>query len=103
MREWQQFFARVPLVLAPVSSEPVYERGFDLESVERTGRLWTECCTLTAVPVIGCPGLAVPTGIVDGLPIGVQIIGPEFGDLTTIKAAELLEREGFKFVPPKGY
>jgi amidase len=46
----------------------------------------------------------IPTGPgAEGLPIGVQVIGPEFGDLKTIGFAKLLEREGFAFTPPPGY
>jgi amidase len=91
VREWQRFFERVPLVLAPVCTEPVYERGFDLESPERTAELWRECVTLTAVPVLGVPGLAVPTGVVDGLPVGVQILAPRFREDLCLAAGEAIE------------
>lgn len=91
VREWQRFFEKTPLVLAPVSTEPVYRRGFDLESRERTAMLWSECATLTAVPVIGCPGLAVPTGIVDGLPTGVQILAPRFREDLCLAAGSVIE------------
>ena len=39
----------------------------------------------------------------DGLPVGVQIVGPQYGDLTCIALASLLEREFEGFVPPAGY
>jgi Asp-tRNA(Asn)/Glu-tRNA(Gln) amidotransferase A subunit family amidase len=35
--------------------------------------------------------------------VGVQIIGPEFGDLKVLHVAKLLEQEGLAFVPPPGY
>ena len=41
------------------------------------------------------PSTVVPTGPNSrGLPIGVQIVGPEYGDLVTLKAAQLLEDSG---------
>ena len=50
------------------------------------------------------PATIVPGGLsADGLPVGVQIIGPEFGDLKTIGLAKLLESAGFAFTPPPGY
>ena len=50
------------------------------------------------------PSTIVPTGPDDaGLPIGVQIAGPEYGDLITIAVAQLLEREGFAFRAPAGF
>ncbi len=91
VRAWQLFLERVPLVLAPVCSQPVYERGFDVHSVERTAEMWRECATLTAVPLLGVPALAVPTGVVDGLPMGVQILAPRFREDLCLAAAEVIE------------
>jgi amidase len=39
----------------------------------------------------------------DGLPTGVQIIGRQYGDLTCLRFASLLEREYRAFAPPPGY
>ena len=38
-----------------------------------------------------------------GLPVGVQIVGPQYSDRTTIDFARHLEREYQPFVPPPGY
>jgi len=91
IREWTLFLDRVPLVLAPISTEPVYEQGFDIESAARTASLWRECATMMAVPVLGLPAMAVPTGVVEGLPMGVQIIGPRFREDLCLAAAEAIE------------
>ena len=51
----------------------------------------------------GLPATTIPVGrSPDGLPIGIQIIGPWLEDRTTLKLAELIEREFGGFVPPKG-
>ena len=91
VREWQVFLERVPLVLAPVCTQPVYTRGFDVESVERTAELWRECATLTAVPVLGVPALAVPTSVVDGLPVGVTVLAARFREDLCLAAGEAIE------------
>ncbi len=91
VRAWQQFLDQVPLVLAPVCTQPVYARGFDVHSVERTAEFWRECATLTAVPVLGVPALAVPTGIVDGLPMGVQLLAARFREDLCLAAGEAIE------------
>ena len=50
------------------------------------------------------PGTVAPIGAAaDGLPVGVQIVGPQYGDRTCIEMARLLEREFARFVPPPGY
>jgi amidase len=91
VREWQRFFDRVPLVLAPVCTQPVYERGFDVQDAARTAQVWRECATLTGAPVLGVPALAVPTGVVDGLPTGVSILAPRFREDLCLAAGEAIE------------
>ena len=50
------------------------------------------------------PATAAPAGFTRaGLPVGVQIVGPHFGDRTTIHFARLLEREYQGFIPPPGF
>ena len=58
----------------------------------------------------GYPGMAflpstvAPAGFtMEGLPIGVQIVGPQYGDLATIAAARFLEREHQAFVAPEEF
>jgi len=91
VRDWQRFFEQVPLVLAPVCTQPVYARGFDVEDVARTAKFWRECVTLTAVPLLGVPALAVPTGIADGLPIGVTVLAARFREDLCLAAGEAIE------------
>ena len=50
------------------------------------------------------PSTAVPIGqTADGLPIGVQVIGRQYDDHTTIAFAKLLEKEYRGFEPPPAY
>jgi amidase len=91
IRTWQLFLEQTPLVLAPVCTELPYAHGFDLESAARTAEVWRQCATLMAVPVLGLPGMAVPTGTAEGLPVGVQIVGPRFREDLILTAAEAIE------------
>ena len=47
------------------------------------------------------PATVAPIGLAaDGLPVGIQIVGPQYGDYTCIHFARLLE-QGFQgFIPP---
>ena len=52
----------------------------------------------------GQPATAFPAGFSpSGLPLGLQAIGPYLGDRTTMRFAQLLEREWHSFEPPPGY
>ena len=59
------------------------------------------CCmiTVTSLPTLSVPGGFSP----DGLPIGVQIVGPQYGDLITVGVAQKLESMGFVFEAPAAY
>ena len=50
-----------------------------------------------------CRRPAAPIGLVDGLPVGLQIVGAEGEDPTGIEFARLLAQEIGGFVPPPGY
>ena len=54
--------------------------------------------------VVSLPGTVAPIGLTpSGLPVGVQIIGPQYADRTCIHFARLLEREYHAFEPPPAY
>jgi amidase len=44
-----------------------------------------------SVPLLGLPAICAPAGSVNGLPIGVQLIGARFREDTLLDAAEVLE------------
>ena len=91
VRDWTAFLDRVPLVLAPVSTVPAYEQGFDVESAARTALVWRECATLMAIPVLGLPAAVVAFSVAAGLPIGVQLIAPRFREDWCLDAAAAIE------------
>lgn len=92
LRAWSEFMTRFPLILAPVSQVPPFPQGEDLKGPERMASLLDEQTMLYGVNLLGLPSAAVPTGLHDGLPVGVQIIGPRFREDLCLDAAEAIER-----------
>lgn len=90
-RSWAEFLAEYPLLLGPSFTEPPVEPG--LESRDRAGRdrVASGMRLCTATSFVGVPGVAVPTGVTDGLPCGVQIIGRAFREDLCLDAAQAIE------------
>ena len=50
----------------------------------------------------GLPGLSIPCGLSEGLPVGLQLIGPQFSENLLFRAGHALERAlEFDFVPER--
>ncbi len=90
-RRWNDFLERYPLVLAPVSQVPPYLQGEDLQGAERFRQMLDEQSMLYAVNLLGLPAAAVPTGLHEGVPMGVQIIGRRFREDLCLNAAQAIE------------
>ncbi|MBM3679142.1 MAG: Asp-tRNA(Asn)/Glu-tRNA(Gln) amidotransferase subunit GatA, partial [Actinobacteria bacterium] len=61
-------------------------------------------CDLLTIPscLAGLPGLNIPSGLSDGLPVGLQLIGPQFGENVLFRAGHALEQAiGFDGVPTR--
>ena len=107
---WQAFFEDYDIVLAPQTATPAMahdHRPFRERTIEVDGTTqpyWQQIFWAGLPGISYLPSTVIPTGPGDaGLPIGVQIIGPAYGDLVTIQSAQLLEREGFAFKAPPAY
>ena len=92
LRRWQLFMETHPLVLCPVAMEPALPYGVDQESDASVERLYRSHVFLFATAFLGLPSASVPTGMVDGVPIGVQVIGRRFREDMVLDAAEAIER-----------
>ncbi len=104
---WHSFFENYDIVLAPVMATSAFPHDhgpFGGRTVVVNGNAepyFNQVFWAGLASVSYLPATVIPTGPDEtGLPIGVQIIGPEYGDLITIGVAKLLEKEGFAFTPP---
>ncbi|RSS39062.1 indole acetimide hydrolase, partial [Streptomyces sp. WAC07061] len=90
-RSWAEFLDGYPLLLGPSFTEPPVEPG--LESRDRAGRdrVASGMRLCTATSFTGLPAVAVPTGLYDGLPGGVQIVGRAFREDLCLDAAQAVE------------
>lgn len=90
-RAWAAFMADRPLILCPVSAEPPFPQGLDVSGQQGFDGVYRAQQVLLATPLLGLPSVAVPTGIAEGLPMGVQIIAPRWREDLALDAAEIVE------------
>ena len=108
---WARFFEAWDLLLCPVAATAATPHDQQGERWERTIRVngrdvpatdqlfWAGYSGMAYLPSAVAPCGFTPSG----LPVGVQIIAPQYGDRTAVHFARLLEREFQPFVPPAGY
>ncbi|SOB87127.1 amidase [Sphingomonas guangdongensis] len=93
VRKWLAFLEKYPLILGPVSTAPPFPIDFDRDPAATGASLREAQRLLVAVNLLGLPSIAVPTGLSDGVPLGVQIIGSPFREDLCLDAAEAIEEE----------
>jgi amidase len=108
---WREFFQKYDLLLTPMCSTSAFphdhstdmkQRKLTVDGVARP--YWDQLFWAGLTGVSYLPSTVAPTGLDEqGLPIGVQIVGPEMGDLTTIAFAETLSLTMGGFVAPLAY
>ena len=81
-------FARADVLFTPTAPTTAFSLG------ERTGdplaMYMSDVFTVTA-NLAGIPGVSVPVGYVDGLPVGGQLLAPWWGESTMLAAAGAVE------------
>ena len=109
--QWRELFRSFDAVICPVMPTPAYPHDHSLDQetrrIEIDGKAYVYPDQLAWAGIATLPGLpatAIPIGLSpEGLPVGVQIVGPWLEDRTPLKLAELIEREFGGFVPPPDF
>ena len=109
--QWRELFKGFDAVICPIMPTPAYPHDHSEDQEKRRINIdgkdyvypdqlsWPGIATLP-----GLPATAIPIGFsAEGLPVGVQIVGPWLEDRTPLKLAELIEREFGGFVPPPDF
>ena len=108
---WAEFFREWDVLLCPAAATPAFPQNQAGERWERmievNGRPQPSTTQMFWAGYSGMcllPSTVAPIELDGGrLPVGVQIIGPQYGDHLTIEVARLLEEDYFAFTPPPGY
>ncbi|KHK59644.1 hypothetical protein PI86_07420 [Burkholderia sp. A9] len=87
------------MLLLPVSSELPFPDDLDRKGPDGFERVWEAQLTLRALPAMGLPGLAVTTGLVNHVPVGVQVVAAHHREDLCLLAWRDIEARGVPVVP----
>jgi len=92
-------FEDFDVLVSPTSPTVAFELG-----ARTANPLAMYAADILTIPsnLAGLPGLSIPCGLSDGLPVGLQLIGPQFSENALFRAAHALERAlTFDYVPER--
>ena len=109
--KWGAFFDDYDVLLCPVTPTPAIAHDHSPDVNTRTISVdgstvpyMNQTFWAGLVGMSYLPSTVAPIGrTADGLPVGMQIVGPYCGDLTTLRFAKLLQEVTEGYVPPPGY
>ena len=90
-------FEQFDVLVSPTSPSVAFEIG-----AKTANPLAMYLCDVLTIPpnMAGLPGLSIPCGLSEGLPVGLQLIGPQFSENLLFKVGHALEQAiGFDCVP----
>jgi aspartyl-tRNA(Asn)/glutamyl-tRNA(Gln) amidotransferase subunit A len=95
-RDFERAFEKCDIIAAPVAPTTAFRLG---EKTDDPLKMYLSDIFTISVNLAGLPGISVPCGIdQSGMPIGLQLIGPPFGEEAILRAGDAWERSG-KFTP----
>jgi aspartyl-tRNA(Asn)/glutamyl-tRNA(Gln) amidotransferase subunit A len=98
-REHAAVFERFDCIVSPTSPTVAFELG--AKTQDPLAMYLNDLLTIPSC-MAGLPGLNIPCGLSEGLPVGLQLIGPQFAENTLFSVAHALERAiGFDVVPER--
>jgi aspartyl-tRNA(Asn)/glutamyl-tRNA(Gln) amidotransferase subunit A len=98
-REHEALFEQFDVLVSPTSPTVAFPIGAKVH--DPIAMYLNDLLTIPSC-MAGLPGLNIPCGLSEGLPVGLQLIGPQFGENTLFRAAHALEQAiTFDVVPER--
>jgi aspartyl-tRNA(Asn)/glutamyl-tRNA(Gln) amidotransferase subunit A len=87
--DFRKAFAQVDLLIGPTTPTPAFAIGAKID--DPVTMYLNDIYTIGA-NLAGLPGMSLPCGFVDGLPMGLQLIGPHFSESKLLNAAHRFQQ-----------
>ncbi|SEH43134.1 aspartyl/glutamyl-tRNA(Asn/Gln) amidotransferase subunit A [Halopenitus malekzadehii] len=86
--DFDDAFADVDVIASPTMPVLPFELG---EGIDDPMTMYLADANTTPVNLANLPAISIPAGTAEGLPVGLQLIGPQFGEETIVRAASAVE------------
>ena len=87
--DFKRAFADVDLIVGPTTPTPAFALG---EKTDDPITMYLNDIYTIGANLAGLPGVSVPCGFVDHLPVGLQLVGPHFGEQTLLRCAHQFQK-----------
>ncbi len=87
-QDFENAFKQCDLILSPVTPAPAFKIG---EKTSDPLKMYLTDIYTVSANLAGIPGISVPAGTIDGLPVGAQLMAPKWGESVMMDAADQLQ------------
>ena len=87
--DFEKVFDQYDVIVGPTAPTPAFKMG---EKMSDPLTMYANDILTIPVNLAGVPGISVPNGFLNGLPLGLQIIGKHFDESTVYKVAHAFEQ-----------
>jgi len=88
--DFARAFSEVDVLMGPTTPTPAFQIG---AKVSDPVTMYLNDIYTIGANLAGVPAMSLPCGFVDGLPVGLQIVAPQFGEARMLNVAHLYQRE----------
>lgn len=88
-KDFEDVFEKYDVIIGPTTPTPAFKIG---ENMEDPLTMYANDILTIPVNLAGVPGISVPCGFSNGLPLGLQIIGKHFDESTIYRVADAFEK-----------
>ena len=89
-QDFKRCFENFDMIMGPTTPTPAFRLG---EKMDDPVQMYLNDIYTIGANLAGLPGISVPCGLVNGLPAGLQIIGPHFGEAAVLNFAHLYQQQ----------
>jgi len=97
-KDFDEAFSKVDLVLGPVSPTTAFKIG---EKSDNPLQMYLSDIYTISINLAGLPAMSVPAGLSEGLPVGLQIIGPALGEQNIFTLGKIFEAARGNILKPE--